>query len=83
VTIDVSDQHRPILLVSNDEEGDWGFSSTLGFDGPDSEMNLFHLDWVVRGHPYVAELADLPRGWAARRAGEGMPWVRFHEPPEP
>jgi len=72
----VHSNHEPVTYVSHDEEdGAWQFlgDSTSGDEPP--VVVCFH-------HPIdddltLKELADLPLGWWAERAGPGEPWVRY------
>ena len=77
VAKDVFERGQAIVYVSHDNDGDWSFSGGMAWHVDD--VALFHLDWVVRHHPYVSELADLPRGWAAARPAANSPWSRFVE----
>jgi hypothetical protein len=80
LTRDVFEHREPILLVSHDDDGDWAFSSVMGFDAADDDFGLHHLSWLVNAYPDIAELAELPRGWWAQRMGPGEPWERFFDP---
>ncbi len=50
----------PVILVAHDEEGEWQF---LG-PGAD-DFTPVHLAHLLRCHPGVAALGDLPVGWEA------------------
>jgi hypothetical protein len=65
----------PILLVSHDEE-DGGCQFLDGGEAAIGAASLVCLREVVRLDPSVLELADLPVGWVAERAGPGEPWSR-------
>jgi hypothetical protein len=65
----------PILLVLHEKgDGDWLFLD----GGPFSVENasLVSLRTIVQIDPSVIELAELPRGWTARRSAPGQPWQR-------
>lgn len=65
----------PILRVTHDEDdGGWQF-----LDGGEiavEEASLVSLRQMTRIDPSILELADLPLGWVADRAGPGEPWQR-------
>ena len=70
----------PILLVTHDDGGDWGF-----FDGGQFNVEdgfAVHIHHVFDEHPEVRLLADLPEGWAAERTSEEGAWERFPQPDE-
>lgn len=63
------------LVFHDAEDGTWQFHSL------DRELNMkdaaiMSLGNIVRLDPSVEELADLPRGWKARRTSKSSPWVR-------
>lgn len=71
----IMDGHRPILLVSRDEEdGTWQFLT--GDDFRVEEALLVSLHTVVELDASLSDIADLDPGWTARRQGPGLPWVR-------
>lgn len=64
----------PVLLVSHDDDGDWQFLCDTTNDTADGLI-------VCLGCAYarditIAEVADLPRGWQARRDSASSPWLR-------
>jgi hypothetical protein len=66
---------EPVTYVSHDvEDGAWQFlgDSRAGDGGP--ALSCFHH--AIDRDPSLAELADLPAGWCAQRAGARQPWVR-------
>jgi hypothetical protein len=71
----ILEEGRPILLVVHDEDdGGWQF-----LDGDDVRMDaalLVSLKRMLNHDASIAELADLPVGWQARRAGPRAPWIR-------
>jgi hypothetical protein len=65
----------PILRVCHDEDdGGWQFLD--GGEVAVEDASLVSLLHVTRIDPSVLELADLPLGWVAQRAGPGEPWNR-------
>ena len=79
-TRDVMCEREPILLVTHDEDdGCWQFISASGAIYERAMMVC--LREVVEIDSSLRELADLPRGWEATRAGPGAPWVRQPQPP--
>ncbi len=71
-TIRVIEDGYPILLVTHDEDGDWQF--LCGTTNHSEDARLVCLKDIVEAHPSVAELADLPMGWQAKRDGPDKPW---------
>jgi hypothetical protein len=70
----------PILLVTHDEpEGSWQF---IGGPWEKGDLVTVCLRHAMELDQTVAELADLPRGWGAERAGAKEPWRRYPLPPE-
>jgi len=71
----VLDREEPILLVTHDaDDHGWQFIGTT--DACVEDGRLVCLSHMVELDPTICELADLPPGWGAARAGVGMPWVR-------
>ena len=76
----VMEGREPILAVYHDEEdGAWQF---IGGEWAPEDLVVVCLEHAVNRDPSVQALADLPRGWGARREGESAPWQRFVVPPE-
>ena len=69
-TTGVAFDGAPLMLVAHDEDGEWQF---LGPGG--DEFTPVHLAHMVRCHPAVAALGDLPAGWEAT-AGAAGAWRR-------
>jgi hypothetical protein len=65
---------RPVLLVLHDPEGDW---QMLGEGSASDRAHVIGLGAVVRRDLSLRALADLPRGWIARRRGPDAPWERL------
>lgn len=64
-------------LVVHDHDGWW--QALDGVSPPDPETAVIAcMTCLVESHPELAELADLPPGWAAERDHPGEPWDR-HE----
>lgn len=64
-----------IALVSHDEDdGGWQF---IGPEGPVEELAMVvALRSIIERDGTIAELADLPLGWQARRDGPNSSWQR-------
>ena len=74
-TRDIVHDGKPVLLVVHDaDDGAWQFLP----DRPVREADalIVSLQGMVQRDPSLAELANLPRGWQARRQGPGAPWRR-------
>src|SRR5262245_43118607 len=65
----------PILRVTHDE-GDGGWQFLDGGEVAVEEATVVSLRQMTRIDPSVLELADLPLGWVASRAGPGQPSQR-------
>lgn len=70
----------PVLTVSHDHDGDWQF--LCGGIHTGGRPLLVCLGCAVERGQAPAELADLPRGWAADRATVDAPWIREALPPD-
>jgi hypothetical protein len=67
--------HEPIVFVlHDDDDGSWQFLCARGASVERAMLVALHE--MVQLDATVAELADLPRGWQASRAGPGAPWIR-------
>ncbi|MCA8919204.1 MAG: hypothetical protein KDB32_09000 [Planctomycetes bacterium] len=65
----------PVLLVTHDDgDGAWQFH--YGGDVEDVDAMIVALASVLKLHPELSELADLPYGWKAERESPEHPWVR-------
>jgi hypothetical protein len=65
----------PVRVVTHyDDDDSWAFLD--GTDLDERDAMVVAMKSVVNVHPDLAEIADLPPGWSARRAGAGQPWVR-------
>jgi hypothetical protein len=80
VTQRVFEQGMAVLWVVHEKDGDWLFGNGDDFDP--QTASLLHLSHIVADHPDVAEVADLPLGWSAERAGLGAPWLRQEYVPQ-
>lgn len=76
----VAREHYPALRVVHDHDGDWQFLDATT-DDP-GEPVLLCLGCVFESDPTLAEIADLPRGWAACREQPGAAWERWQKEPE-
>ena len=65
---------EPVRVVARDADGDWQFLDGNPID--QEEATITELGEVIDRDPTLLEVADLPMGWEARRAGPGEPWTR-------
>ena len=66
-----------LTYVSHDlDDGAWQFLGDSMSGGKPPILSCFHHP--VDNDLSLVELADLPAGWWAERAGPGEPWIR-HE----
>lgn len=72
---------RPILEVYHDEDGDWQF--VCGTTAAAEDGRLVCLGCMLEHEPALAQLADLPRGWMARRDHSQAPWRREPDEADP
>ncbi|MGH7517091.1 MAG: hypothetical protein ACREOC_06435 [Gemmatimonadales bacterium] len=71
----VLEQSAPILRVVHDaDDGTWQF--LCGTTGDPAEARVVGLGRMGTRDASLRELADLPEGWHAWRAGVGAPWQR-------
>ena len=67
--------HDPILFVSHDaEDGAWQFHGAG--ETAEDDASIVALSTILRRDATIAELADLPFGWTARRESADAPWRR-------
>ena len=79
-TVRVMERQDPILAVYHErDDGAWQF---VGGPWTDDELIVVCLADAVARDPSLYQLADLPRGWGAQRAGVGAPWERVLLNPE-
>jgi hypothetical protein len=69
-TAPVLEDHLPVLLAFHDDDGSWQFLS--GTTTQTSAFRLISLQEALELDSGLALLADLPMGWAARSADEGI-----------
>lgn len=83
-TTQITQKGAPILYVSHerDENGEatWQFHSLIEPFSMD-DAQLVRLETIVRLDPTIAEIADLPMGYAATRMERGGSWRRHQEQP--
>jgi hypothetical protein len=73
----ILDGRSPNMLVTHDEDDDessWQFLDGEQVFEDDGVTVL--LGEMVQFDPRIIELADLARGWHARRSDPGQPWGR-------
>ena len=76
----VHDEGLPVLWVVHDKDGEWLFGN--GDDFHPKTASVIHLSRIVADHPDLNEVAELPRGWHARRDAVGAAWLRAAYLPE-
>jgi hypothetical protein len=65
----------PIVRVAHDAgDGSWQF--LCGTTNDPADARVVGLGRMCARDPTLRELADLPEGWCAWRAGPGGPWHR-------
>jgi hypothetical protein len=70
----------PALLVVHDDENDWLIGDGTNDPNLPGASVIAHMSHIVDQNSSVADLADLPLGWVARREAAGQPWIRMrHE----
>lgn len=77
-TKQVFHEHKPILIVTHDPDGEWQF---LHGDGEElADLMLVALGEVVKRDPSVNRLFNLPVGYMAEREAPGADWVWRENP---
>jgi hypothetical protein len=71
----VLEQDRPILLVSRELDGEV-LAVCGGEDDTPETVRMLGLDKLLDLDPTLAQLADMPDGWAAMRESDADDWVR-------
>lgn len=65
----------PVLRVSHDaDDGGWQF--LCGTTNDPDDARVVGLGSMYARDITLGEIADLPEGWVAWRAGPGLPWRR-------
>jgi hypothetical protein len=73
----------PARLVIHDDENYWCVGDDVNDPDAGGASVVAHMMHVLARDSSVSELASLPPGWAAVRAGPGQPWERFpHQYPD-
>lgn len=67
-----------VTYVAHYGDGTWMFLGDAEADSPPQTSRLR----LVNADPSLVDIADLPRGWTAVRAGPGKRWERFEESEE-
>ena len=70
---------RPVLVVTHDD-GHGGWQLLDGAAAPGRRPVVIPKVEALRIDPTIAEVADLPSGWRARRTAVGAPWLREPNP---
>jgi hypothetical protein len=74
-TRQVLEAGAPILRVSHDaDDGGWQF--LCGTTDDPADARVVGLGSMYARDASLGEIADLPEGWLAWRAGAGLPWHR-------
>ena len=72
----ILDGNQPILRVTHDiDDGMWQF--LIGGKTKIDDARLVSLEYIFTLDPSIAELADLPLGWAATRLNKKDKWSRL------
>ena len=64
-----------VLVIHYKDDRSWSFQSGAPFSQGDVRLVL--MKRIVEIDPTVAEVADLPIGWAAKREKIGAQWRRY------
>ena len=74
----VLDLGHPVVRVTHDrEDGAWQFHSSEG--KANAKVRIVGLGEMVDLDRSLVDLADLPLGWVATRAGIGSSWERHRK----
>ena len=74
-TVHVLEKRVPVILVAHDsDDGMWQFLCGTSSDSKDGR--IIGLGEMLEIDPSLAEIADLPVGWTARRSAPGQKWHR-------
>jgi hypothetical protein len=78
VSIPVMEGTQPVLQVWHADEGDWQLSC-LTIDDSENADNwaTVHVQHILDRDPSLAELMDLPPGWAAHRDNTDEAWTCY------
>jgi hypothetical protein len=72
---------HPVLFVSHDSDGTWQILCGTTTDATDALV--ISLGEALQHDRSIASLADMPRGWSARRRAPEDSWTREPMSPEP
>ena len=64
----------PALIVVHDDEGDWLIGDGINDPNEDGACGVYHLGHVVSLDESLAEVMNLPAGYAATRESASSPW---------
>ena len=74
-TVHVLEGRLPVILVAHDsDDGMWQF--LCGTSRESKDARIIGLGEMLEIDPSLAEIADLPVGWTARRNAPGQKWHR-------
>ena len=78
-TVRVLEGTHPVLLVTHDgDDGMWQLLCATTNETEDARIVC--LGCMLQRDSSLAEIADLPLGWLARREALGAPWLRARHP---
>lgn len=80
-TRQVLHEGHPVLIVSHDSDGTWQILCGTTTDKADALV--ISLGEALQNDRSIASLADMPRGWPARRSSPEDSWTREPLSPEP
>jgi hypothetical protein len=66
---------RAVLIVTHyEDDHSWAFLDGVNFEP--AKAFVVAMSEVLKAHPDLVEIADLPTGWTASRVAIGQPWSR-------
>jgi hypothetical protein len=70
----VLEKSRPILFVSHEaDDGAWQFLCNFDDHG-DDDIKIIALEEAVEMDPTIGTLSSMPKGFAAIRTAQSLPW---------
>jgi hypothetical protein len=70
----VVDDELPALVVIHDDDGDWLIGDGVNDPNEDGACMIVHLGHILGKDETLAEVMNLPRGWAAFRSSPTAAW---------